>query len=76
MTRERWMALFFAAGSLCFVVGPFPGYVDLVGAGADAVTFFVGSVLFTIGVLMDALVFSNIERKVRKRYGLIDAAAA
>ena len=31
-------------------------------------------VLFTIGVLMDALVFSNLERKVRKRYGLIDAA--
>ena len=31
-------------------------------------------VLFAIGVLMDALVFSNLERKVRKRYGLIDAA--
>src|SRR5438045_3535760 len=32
-------------------------------------------VLFTIGVLMDALVFSNLERKIRKRYGLVDAAA-
>ena len=31
-------------------------------------------VLFTIGVLVDVLVFSNLERKVRKRYGLIDAA--
>src|SRR4051794_41977924 len=49
MTRERWMALLFAAGSLCFVVGPFPGYVQLVGPGADAVTFFVGSILFTGG---------------------------
>ncbi len=49
MNRERWMALFFAAGSLCFLVGPFPGYVQLVGATADAVTFFVGSVLFTAG---------------------------
>jgi hypothetical protein len=49
MGRERWMALFFATGSLCFLIGPFPGYVDLVGPGADAVTFFVGSILFTAG---------------------------
>jgi hypothetical protein len=49
MTRERWMALFFAVGSICFLIGPFPGYANLVGDGADAVTFFVGSVLFTIG---------------------------
>src|SRR4051812_10888501 len=41
------MALLFAAGSACFLVGPFPGYVELVGPGADAVTFFAGSVLFT-----------------------------
>jgi hypothetical protein len=43
------MALCFALGSLCFLIGPFPGYVELVGPGADAVTFFVGSVLFTTG---------------------------
>jgi hypothetical protein len=43
------MALCFAAGSLCFVLGPFPGYIDLVGPEADAVTFFVGSILFTCG---------------------------
>src|SRR5262245_52735339 len=43
------MALAFALGSVCFLIGPVPGYVDLVGATADAVTFFVGSVLFTIG---------------------------
>jgi hypothetical protein len=49
MTRERWMALCFATGSLCFLVGPFPGYVNLVGAEADGVTFFVGSILFTAG---------------------------
>ena len=49
MTRERAMALFFATGSLCFLVGPFPGYAELVGAEADAITFFVGSILFTIG---------------------------
>jgi hypothetical protein len=43
------MALFFATGSLCFLIGPFPGYAELVGARADAVTFFVGSILFTAG---------------------------
>jgi len=43
------MGLSFALGSACFVVGPFPGYVDLVGVTGDAVTFFVGSVLFTAG---------------------------
>ena len=47
MSRERWMALLFAAGSLCFLVGPFPGYTELVGPGAVAVTFFAGSLLFT-----------------------------
>ena len=49
MTRERWMALCFALGSTCFFVGPFPGYAKLVGAQADAITFFVGSILFTTG---------------------------
>jgi hypothetical protein len=49
VTRRRWMALFFALGSTCFLIGPFPGYAQLVGETADAVTFFVGSVLFTTG---------------------------
>ena len=49
MSRRRWMALFFAVGSACFLVGPFPGYVQLVGDSADAITFFVGSILFTLG---------------------------
>ena len=35
-------------------------------AGVQAVMI----VLFTIGVLVDVLVFSNLERKIRKRYGL------
>jgi hypothetical protein len=48
-SRERTMALAFAIGSLCFLVGPFPGYLDLVGPAADAVTFFAGSVFFTVG---------------------------
>jgi len=43
------MAACFAIGSVCFFVGPFPGYVQLVGEGADAITFFVGSIFFTAG---------------------------
>lgn len=49
MTKQRWMALCFALGSTCFLIGPFPGYAQLVGESADAVTFFVGSILFTSG---------------------------
>ena len=49
MTTRRWMALSFALGSACFLVGPFPGYTELVGDSADAITFFVGSILFTVG---------------------------
>ena len=43
------MALCFALGSGCFLVGPFPGYAQLVGDRADAITFFVGSIFFTLG---------------------------
>ncbi len=49
MTRRRWMALSFALGSTCFLIAPFPGYAELVGDSTDAVTFFVGSILFTAG---------------------------
>ena len=49
MNRERWMALAFALGSTCFLIGPFPGYAQLVGANADAATFLIGSILFTAG---------------------------
>ena len=43
------MAVCFALGSACFLIGPFPGYAQLVGESADAITFFVGSILFTAG---------------------------
>jgi len=48
-SAEQWMALAFAAGSTGFLVGPFPGYLALVGPAADAMTFFVASLLFTAG---------------------------
>jgi hypothetical protein len=49
IVRPRLMACCFALGSICFLIGPFPGYADLVGDAADGVTFFVGSILFTTG---------------------------
>jgi hypothetical protein len=48
--RENWdraIAIGFAIGSACFFIGPFPGFVQLVGQGADGVVFFAGSVFFT-----------------------------
>jgi len=41
------MAVLFAAGSTCFLVGPLPSFLALVGVQVDAVVFVVGSVLFT-----------------------------
>jgi len=46
------MALLFGAGSACFLIGPFPGYAELVGAAGAGVTFFVGSIFFTAGGLL------------------------
>ena len=57
------MALLFALGSTCFLVGPFPGFVELVGPEADAITFFAGSILFTAGGAMQtALAFPHRRR--------------
>jgi hypothetical protein len=50
---DRAIAVGFAAGSACFLIGPFPGFVQLVGAGADAAVFFAGSVLFTIAAALE-----------------------
>ncbi len=50
---DRAIAAGFALGSICFVIGPFPGVVQLVGVGADAVIFFVGSILFTFAASVE-----------------------
>src|SRR4029079_13222354 len=42
-----WSAVLFIIGSACFAIGPFPGFLQLVGAAADAAAFFVGSLFFT-----------------------------
>ena len=48
MAWDFSIAVGFAVGSACFFIGPFPGFVQLVGAGADGVVFFAGSVFFTL----------------------------
>ena len=50
------MAALFALGAACFVVGPFPGYAELVGSQADALTFLVGSLFFTGGGALQAAI--------------------
>jgi hypothetical protein len=45
---DRLIAAGFAVGSACFFIGPFPGFVQRVGPGADSVVFFAGSVFFTV----------------------------
>ena len=50
-----WIGVLFAIGSLCFVVGPFPGFVHLVGAEADAAVFFAGSLFFTAAAALQFL---------------------
>lgn len=57
-----WIGLGFAIGSVCFLVGPFPGFVELVGAEADAVVFFVGSLFFTAAALLQALQSEDSDR--------------
>lgn len=52
-TWDRWIAVGFALGSACFFIGPFPGFVQLVGDGADGVVFFAGSVLFTFAAALE-----------------------
>jgi hypothetical protein len=42
-----WIGVLFAVGSTCFFLGPFPGFVELVGSGVDGLVFFVGSIFFT-----------------------------
>ena len=42
-----WIGVLFAVGSTCFLVGPFPGFVELVGSKVDGMVFFVGSIFFT-----------------------------
>src|SRR3954464_8957783 len=44
----RWIGVLFAIGSACFLVGPFPGFVELVGSGGEAAPLFSGPPLFSV----------------------------
>jgi hypothetical protein len=50
-----WIGVLFAIGSACFLVAPFPGFVELVGSGADGIVFFVGSIFFTTAAALQWL---------------------
>ena len=54
MLWDRSIAIGFAIGSTCFLVGPFPGFAQLVGSEVDAVVFFVGSIFFTFAAGLEA----------------------
>jgi hypothetical protein len=45
----RVMGAFFLVGSFCFLVGPLNIYANAFGVQTDALTFFIGSILFTLG---------------------------
>src|SRR3954454_18415828 len=51
----RWIGVLFAIGSASFLVGPFPGFVELVGSEVDAAVFFAGSLFFTSAALLQML---------------------
>ena len=50
---DRWIAAGFAIGSACFFIGPFPGFVQAVGQGADSAVFFAGSIFFTLAAALE-----------------------
>src|SRR3954463_6497788 len=61
-TASFWIGVLFAVGSACFVVAPFPGFVNLVGAAADAAVFFAGSIFFTAAATLQYLEAVNADR--------------
>jgi hypothetical protein len=54
-----WIGVLFMAGAACFALGALPGYAGRVGANADNVTFFVGSLLFTSAAALQYLEVLN-----------------
>src|SRR5262245_21699778 len=58
-----WIGVLFAVGSACFLVGPLPGFVELVGSRVDAIVFFVGSIFFTSAAAIQYLETANADRR-------------
>jgi hypothetical protein len=59
-----WIGVLFAIGSACFFLGPFPGFVQLIGSAADGTVFFVGSLFFTSAAFLQYLEAANADRDV------------
>jgi len=57
-----WIGILFAVGSACFLVGPLPGFVELVGSGIDGLVFFIGSIFFTSAATLQWLETLNVDR--------------
>jgi hypothetical protein len=57
-----WIGVLFAVGSICFFIGPFPGFVELVGSAVDGLVFFVGSIFFTTAAALQCLETFNADR--------------
>ena len=57
-----WIGVLFAIGSTCFFVGPFPGFVELVGSQVDGIVFFVGSIFFTSAAALQWLETINAQQ--------------
>lgn len=62
-----WIGVLFAIGSACFIVGPFPGFLSLVGPEADAIVFFGGSIFFTAAALLQYLEAANADEGPGRR---------
>lgn len=50
-----WIAVLFMVGATCFLVASVPVFLDAVGARADALVIFVGSVPFTVAAALQWL---------------------
>ncbi len=50
-------------GASCFLIAPFPGFVELVGSAVDGAVFFVGSIFFTSAAALQCLETFNADRE-------------
>jgi hypothetical protein len=74
LRREAWG---FAIGSLCFLAGSLPFYASWAGTVGTNVTFFVGSVFFTLAAFIQlSLSGRSIPRRQMPRPDLVDWWAA
>lgn len=51
-SRDWWIAILFAIGSVLFALGVVPAYASAVGSEWDNATFFVGSLFFTTAAFL------------------------